>query len=79
MGSNEARKRVRNPLDDAPALCRLSAGFFTADFADGSLSPVEAARAALERAEDLNPRYRAFNRIDHEGALAAARASRHLD
>src|SRR3954466_6552628 len=56
-------------LADAPAhrLERL--------FASGEASPVEACRAVLARIERLNPEYRAFVRVDAEGALAAARAS----
>lgn len=56
-------------LADAPAhrLARL--------FAAGEASPVEACRAVLQRIERLNPEYRAFVRVDAEGALAAARAS----
>ena len=53
----------------------MSAQQLTAAYAAGSLSPVEAARAALNRAEEINPRYRAFVSIEHEGALSAAKAS----
>ena len=41
----------------------------------GALSPVETARAALERAERLNGRLNAFSLIDRERALVAAQAS----
>ena len=56
-------------LADAPAhrLERL--------FASGEASPVEACRAVLARIERFNPEYKAFVRVDAEGALAAARAS----
>lgn len=38
-------------------------------------SPVEAAKAALDRIDKLNPRFNAFCLVDHERALADARAS----
>jgi aspartyl-tRNA(Asn)/glutamyl-tRNA(Gln) amidotransferase subunit A len=63
------------PLDDAPELCRLSATQLTARYADGSLSPVEATRAALDRAAAINPVFNAFTHLDPDGALEAARAS----
>jgi len=63
------------PLDDAPELCRLTAAELTARFAGLTLSPVEAAGAALDRADLINPHFRAFTFIDHDGALNAARAS----
>lgn len=44
-------------------------------FRSGTLSPVEVTAAALERAEAIQPALNAFTRIDHEGAMAAARAS----
>jgi aspartyl-tRNA(Asn)/glutamyl-tRNA(Gln) amidotransferase subunit A len=44
-------------------------------FRAGELSPVEAARAALERIEDLNDRVNAFCLVDEEATLADARAS----
>jgi aspartyl-tRNA(Asn)/glutamyl-tRNA(Gln) amidotransferase subunit A len=46
-----------------------------ARYRDGSLSPVEATRAALDRIEAHNARLNAFNLIDAEGALAEARKS----
>lgn len=50
-----------------------------ADLADAyrrrDLSPVEAATAAMDRAEEINPQLNAFTLIDREGALAAAAAS----
>jgi aspartyl-tRNA(Asn)/glutamyl-tRNA(Gln) amidotransferase subunit A len=39
------------------------------------LSPVEAVRDALARIERFEPRINAFVHVDHDGALAAARAS----
>ncbi|MEM7434639.1 MAG: Asp-tRNA(Asn)/Glu-tRNA(Gln) amidotransferase subunit GatA [Myxococcota bacterium] len=38
----------------------------------GTTSAVEVTRAALDRAETLNPTLRAFLYVDHEGSLAAA-------
>jgi len=64
-----------NPLDSAPPLCRLTAAQLAAAYADGSLSPVEVTRAALARAEEVNPAFNAFTLIDHQGALQAAQAS----
>lgn len=41
----------------------------------GEFSPVEATRATLERAEEIQPAVNAFVRLDAEGALASAAAS----
>ena len=41
----------------------------------GLASPVEATQAVLARIDALNPTLNAFVRVDHEAALAAARAS----
>jgi aspartyl-tRNA(Asn)/glutamyl-tRNA(Gln) amidotransferase subunit A len=46
-----------------------------AQYAAGGLSPVEVARACLERIEAWEPRLNAMYRVDRENALAAARAS----
>jgi aspartyl-tRNA(Asn)/glutamyl-tRNA(Gln) amidotransferase subunit A len=56
-------------LADAPAHRLASL------FASGDASPVDACRAVLARIERLDPEYKAFVRVDAEGALAAARAS----
>ncbi|MEX2200751.1 MAG: amidase [Dongiaceae bacterium] len=53
----------------------LSATELVGRFRDKSLSPVEATKAALARIDALNPRLNAFCLVDHETALAAARAS----
>lgn len=63
------------PISDAGPLLRMGAGSLARAFARGDLSPVEVARAALDRAEAIQPLYNAFTRIDHDGALAQARAS----
>jgi amidase/aspartyl-tRNA(Asn)/glutamyl-tRNA(Gln) amidotransferase subunit A len=66
---------AETPLDDAGALCRLSGTELLALYASRKLSPVEVARATLARAEEVQARFNAFVRIDHETALAAATAS----
>ena len=58
--------------DDA---AMLAATEMVARFQDRSLSPVEAAEAALARIERLNPSLNAFCLVDRAGALAAARQS----
>jgi aspartyl-tRNA(Asn)/glutamyl-tRNA(Gln) amidotransferase subunit A len=44
-------------------------------FRTGAVSPVEAARAALDRIDNLNARYNAFCLVDEERAMDAARAA----
>lgn len=56
-------------------ICQRTAKQLTNAFASGDLSPVNAAEATLERAEEINATLNAFTIIDREGALAAARAS----
>ncbi|HTM61104.1 MAG TPA: amidase [Burkholderiales bacterium] len=53
----------------------LGAAELTAAYASGKLSPVEAARAALERIESWEPRINAMYRVHAERALDDARAS----
>ena len=57
------------------AIHDLSGAGLAAQYASGALSPVEAARACLERIEAWEPRLNAMYRVDREGALAAARAA----
>ncbi|MEN6543153.1 amidase [Parvibaculum sp.] len=64
-----------SPLSGASELCRLGAVALTEAYAKGSLSPVEVAAAALDRAEEINPRFNAFTFIDREGAIASAQES----
>lgn len=71
----DSRGTAADPLADAPELCRLDAAGLTSRYADGSLSPVEVAEAALARAETAQERHNAFTEIDHEAALAQARAA----
>lgn len=56
--------------DEGPQVAAL-----TQAFARRTLSPVEVTEAALARAEEINPALNAFLSIDHERALAAARAA----
>ena len=56
-------------------LALMSAAEMVARYRDGSLSPVEATRAALDRIERHNPALNAFNLIDADGALAEAAKS----
>jgi aspartyl-tRNA(Asn)/glutamyl-tRNA(Gln) amidotransferase subunit A len=57
------------------ALCFASATELVALYREKQLSPVEVTRAVLARIDALNPQLNAFNLVDHEGALAAAKAS----
>ncbi len=66
---------VADPLRDADPLCRLGAAELARAYATRTLSPVEVTRACLDRAETTQQRFNAFTLIDHETALAAARAS----
>ncbi len=59
------------PLD----LCLASGAELSGAYAGGILSPVDATRACLDRADAINPALKAFAVIDHEGALAAAHQS----
>jgi len=57
------------------ALHWWSATELVAAYRAKTLSPVEATCAVLERIEAVNPKVNAFNLVDREGALAAARSS----
>ncbi|MFI0979585.1 amidase [Streptomyces sp. NPDC021093] len=57
------------------SLTAFTARQLLAAYEKGELSPVEATRAVLERAEAIQPALNAFVSIDHEGALEQARAS----
>jgi aspartyl-tRNA(Asn)/glutamyl-tRNA(Gln) amidotransferase subunit A len=56
-------------------LCFASATELVAAYRARTLSPVDVVHAVLARIDALNPRLNAFNLVDHDGALAAARAS----
>lgn len=58
------------PPDEGPRVAAL-----TRAFAAGELSPVEVTRAALDRAEAIDPTLNAFVSLDRDGALVAAEAS----
>lgn len=55
------------------AIHELSAAEVAAQYASGALSPVDVARACLERIAACEPRLNAMYRLDRDGALAAAR------
>ena len=62
----------RNPLAGAGRLCLLDAATLAEAYRARELSPVEVARATLDRAEEVNSTLNAFTFIDRKGALAAA-------
>ena len=55
--------------------CKATSDALTKAFASGAISPVEVAKAAVQRAEEINPTLGAFTVINHDGALDAARQS----
>lgn len=57
------------------AIHERSAAQLTKAYASGELSPLQVARALLERIEAWEPRLNAMYRVHREGALAAAAAS----
>ena len=59
-------------LDDANELCRLGVAELSAGFSAGKFTPLDVARAALARAEQVQERFNAFSLIDAEAALAMA-------
>lgn len=63
------------PLQDAPELCRLSAGELVQAYLGRDVSPVEVVDAVLERIDAVNPRFNAFRFVDVDGARAAAAAA----
>lgn len=65
----------RNPLADADELCRSSVAQLVAGFSTGKFTPLDAAKAALARAEQVQRRFNAFTLIDTEAALAMAAES----
>ncbi|MEQ8966448.1 MAG: amidase [Azospirillaceae bacterium] len=63
------------PDRETDDLARLSATDLVARYADGSLSPVEATRACLDRIAAVDGQLNAMTRVEAEAALAAARES----
>jgi aspartyl-tRNA(Asn)/glutamyl-tRNA(Gln) amidotransferase subunit A len=57
------------------AIQDLSAVIIAAQYRSGALSPVDVARACIERIDACEPHLNAMYRIDREGAFAAARAA----
>jgi len=66
---------MRHISQSLSELCEASASDLTAAFASADVSPVELAAACLARAESINSTLNAFTVIDHDGALAAAKAA----
>lgn len=62
-------------MSEPTRLTELSAVRLVEGYRKGEFSPVEVARAALERAERVQPDVNAFVRIDTESALVRARES----
>jgi aspartyl-tRNA(Asn)/glutamyl-tRNA(Gln) amidotransferase subunit A len=58
-----------------PALTELPAADIAAQYERGSLSPVEVARACLERIEACEPKLNAMYRVNRDSALVEAKAS----
>jgi aspartyl-tRNA(Asn)/glutamyl-tRNA(Gln) amidotransferase subunit A len=58
-----------------PDLQSLSAGALLSAFRKRELSPVDMARASLDRIAEVNPRFNAVCLVDEQTTLAAARAS----
>lgn len=56
-------------------ICQLGAEAMVECFRRRTLSPVDVAKAVLSRIDADNPRINAFCLVDHEAALASARAS----
>jgi aspartyl-tRNA(Asn)/glutamyl-tRNA(Gln) amidotransferase subunit A len=69
------RPADRTREDALSDLTALTATQLVAGYAAGDFSPVEAARAVLERAEEIQPRVNAFVRLNAQEALEQARAS----
>jgi aspartyl-tRNA(Asn)/glutamyl-tRNA(Gln) amidotransferase subunit A len=68
------RRRVYSRLAMA-AIHERSAAELSAAYSRGELSPLEVARALLERIAAWEPRINAMYRVQHDGALEQARAS----
>ncbi len=75
QGQGNDRMPFHHPLEGAGELCRMDATALAKAYRTRSLSPVEVAKAAMDRAEEVNTDLNAFTHIDRDGALAAAVAS----
>ena len=64
-----------NPSGSIPELCRASVTDITAGYRSGALSPVTVTEAALAQAETADLHFNAFWCIEHDQALAAAKAA----
>ncbi len=53
----------------------MDAATLAAAYRNRTLSPVEVAKATMDRAQEVNAEFNAFTHIDRDGALAAANAS----
>jgi aspartyl-tRNA(Asn)/glutamyl-tRNA(Gln) amidotransferase subunit A len=62
-------------MQDMTRLHEMSAAQVAAQYSSGALSPVDVARACLERIAACEPKLNAMYRTDAQGALAAAKAS----
>lgn len=62
------------PMPD-DSLCKLSASDLLDAYRSRSVSPVEVTEAVLARIDRLNPKLNAYLHVDHEGAMATARAA----
>jgi aspartyl-tRNA(Asn)/glutamyl-tRNA(Gln) amidotransferase subunit A len=57
------------------ALCRFSAADLTLMYRRREATPLEVTEAVLARIDRLNPKLNAFLHVDHEGAMASAKAA----
>ncbi|HEX2171156.1 MAG TPA: amidase, partial [Dehalococcoidia bacterium] len=64
--------------DRSTDLCRMGVAELAQGYRDGSISPVEVARATLDRIGRLNPRLNAFLTVLEDSALAGAAAAEQL-
>lgn len=74
-GPDVASARITDPIADAPELCRLSASQLTTLYRQRKVSPLDVARAVLDRAETIHAKFNVFMLIDRDGALANAKDS----
>lgn len=75
VGERRGGGSAAHPSADASDVCRMGVADLTTAYRSGALSPVEVVREVLDRAEIVDARFNAFVTIDHEGAMAEAKAS----